>query len=269
MKYAIICSEKDPAAMNIKRSLADSFGFEKLAEKHDGREVYGLGKSAKLYTTGKDSIYCDDIDKEIGADLFIFATRHQASSGVPCFTAHAPGNWGNAEMGGDSRTLGVAPAAYLRHSIRKFVELAKPGFEVVQEATHHGPRISKPCLFVEIGSAQKEWIRKDAADIVAEVIFGLIKENVSSISAAVGVGGPHYCPNFKKIVLNEDIGLGHICPKHALESLDAEMLSQALKSTFPEANAVVLDWKGLGSHKQRLMKLCEALGIESRRTSDY
>ena len=43
-------------------------------------------------------------------------------------------------------------------------------FEVSLETTHHGPVLTKPTLYLEIGSKESEWIRKDASSLWAVVI---------------------------------------------------------------------------------------------------
>ena len=39
------------------------------------------------------------------------------------------------------------------------------GFGVSLEATHHGPYLRAPSLFIEIGSTEAEWERTDAAEV--------------------------------------------------------------------------------------------------------
>ena len=268
MKYAIICPEKDPAAIGVHKALTEEFNFKKTITNYEGGAVYGNG-GAKLYTTGKDSIACDNIDGEIDADIFIFATRHQGAAGVPLFSTHSQGNWGKADFGGKPRELGTAPAAHLKHALRKLEEFNTIGFDVVQEATHHGPSISKPCMFIEVGSTGKEWVRHDAAKIVARAIASLVSDEVENVQSAIGIGGPHHCPNFRKIMLGENISVAHVCAKYALENLDEEMLKQAIERTMPRAGMIILDWKGLGDAKQRIKALAEQSGLEVRRTSEF
>jgi len=83
---------------------------------------------------------------------------------------------------------------------------------------------------------------------------------------AFGVGGLHYCNNFNKVQLRTNIAIGHICPKYMLEKLDSEMILQAMSKTIPKPSFVLLDWKGLGREKQRIVNLLNELGIEYRRT---
>ena len=141
MKVEIIVSKKDAAGMNIAEFLKN----ENL-------------NGASLHFMEEESVFCEDIDNEIDADLFIFATKHQSASGVPSLCVHTPGNWGKADYGGKDKELGIAPASYLKAAFLKLVELSKErelNYEVIQECTHHGPFISKPCMFIEIGSTEK------------------------------------------------------------------------------------------------------------------
>lgn len=66
--------------------------------------------NAKLYLIEKESIYNENIDKEIEAEQFIFATKHQSSQGVHSLSCHSPGNWSIAEAGGENKKLCIASA---------------------------------------------------------------------------------------------------------------------------------------------------------------
>ena len=61
MQTAIIISQKDIAGLNIKNSLLNY--FRKNNEKFEDSEVYELD-NLKMYTTNKDSIHCENIDKK-------------------------------------------------------------------------------------------------------------------------------------------------------------------------------------------------------------
>jgi len=258
MKVAIIVSKKDPAGMNIASFL----------EKDD------LAKyNTKLYYVEKESIYNENIDKEIEADLFIFATKHQSAKGVHSLSCHSPGNWGKAEAGGKDRELCVAPAVLLKEA---FILLNKLGdglhHEITLEVTHHGPYLEKPSIFIEIGSDEDNWKNKESGKIISQVIIDLLSDidniinNKNNYKIAFGIGGLHYPGVFNRRMLETDIAIGHICPKYALESLDKEMILQAISKTVPKAEFVILDWKGLGKDKQRIKGLLEKLEIEYKRS---
>lgn len=271
MRYAVIASKKDPAGMNIAEQLK-KHGTE--AGMFEGNPVYLLniegGNEAKLYTVNKEAIDNEDIDKEIDCDMILFATKHQSKSGIPSLSVHSPGNWSKAEFGGRDRELNVAPALLLKEL---FSELEKNGsgtdFEVVMEATHHGPFVEKPIAFIEIGSTEKEWKREDAGAIIAKTIMNVLQRDLKSHRTAMGIGGMHTCPNFRKIQLGGKIALGHICPKYMLEELDREMMQQALNRTIPLADMVILDWKGLKDQKGRIKSLLDELDVEVKRTKEF
>jgi D-aminoacyl-tRNA deacylase len=254
MKTAIIVSKKDIAGMNVREFL----------EREDLKTL-----DAKLYVIEEDSIHAENLDREIHADLFIFATRHSSKQGIHCLSCHAPGNWGKAEAGGGERRLCIAPAIYLKEI---FLLLNKMNvledFETTLECTHHGPYLEKPCFFVEIGSNEEEWGNKKAGAIVANVIIVFLrklKEGFKGYEIGFGIGGTHYASTFNRKLINKDIALGHICPKYMLKSLDKEMILQAMEKTLPKADFVLLDWKGLGEEKKRIMKLLNDLIIKFKR----
>ena len=83
----------------------------------------------------------------------------------------------------------------------------------------------------------------------------------------IGIGGNHYCANFNKL-LHEDIALSHICPKHNLEHLNITTLKQAIERTKEKVDYIILDWKGLGPHKEKIKELTSNLNIEIKRTKE-
>lgn len=270
MKFAIIVSKKDEAGLNIKERLLELYDFKETGEEFEGNPVFELNESVRLYTCEKDSIYCEDIDKQIDADMFIFATKHESKAKIPSLSVHVQGNWGKAEYGGQDKQVCVAPALYLKKALQTLNKLtAGMEFEIIQECTHHGPFLSKPSMFIEIGSDIEQWQNKEAAKIIANTINILISEPVEQYKTAFGIGGLHHTPNFKKIVLDSDIAIGHVCPKYMLEYLDEDMIKQAIERTEPRAELVILDWKGLKEFKKRISEMLEKMDIKVKRTKDF
>jgi D-tyrosyl-tRNA(Tyr) deacylase len=66
-------------------------------------------------------------------------------------------------------------------------------------------------------------------------------------------------------MLNSDYAVGHICPKHMLGNLDSKLLKQAVEKNGSRFSMVVLDWKGLGAEKARIVSLLDDLGIKYER----
>ncbi|MBI4440676.1 hypothetical protein HY639_00770 [Candidatus Woesearchaeota archaeon] len=266
MQFAIIVSASDPAGQTIKKALC-TLGFAATDECYHSYPVLQW-QGTKLYTVAKESVFFEECDT-VAADFFIFATKHQSKAGVPSLCTHAVGNWGNAELGGAPVQLGVAPAQYLKRAVQLLEEKNTIGYEVFQEATHHGPASKRPLLFIEIGSSDKEYHATDAGRIIAETVIDLLSWKPHTVKTAVGIGGLHHTPSFKKIQLSSDIALGHICPKYNLAHLNRVMLEQALVRTQPKAELVVLDWKGLGEQKERIKGIVAELGVPVLRTQNF
>ena len=250
MRYAIIASEKDIAGMNIR---------ERLTESKTDRI-----KDVSLHTLKEETIYSDNL--ELDADAYIFATRHKAKAGIKTLTVHTPGNWGKAEYGGKDKKLCVSYANLIKAMYLKLKENNDTDYQVSLECTHHGPHIQKPCMFIEIGSTEKEWKDEKAAKIIAKTITEVLSSDIPDHKAAIGLGGMHYCDNFNKVLERTDIAIGHICPKHQLQNMDEDMLKQALEKNQEKTGLALLDWKGMGAEKQRIIQLLEKLNIEYKRT---
>ena len=269
---AIIVSSNDPAGMPIKQQLLTNYGFEESkGETFDSSPVFTLpieDCNAKLFTAAADSIHCENIDKRIDADIFVFATRHYSSAGVPALTTHSVGNWGRAEFGGKDSTICQTVPSLLKLFLQNLAAVAKSGNyngEVVQEATHHGPFLEKPAVFIEVGSTEKEWNDEKLASMVADSLIGGLGDYVDlddNFVPVVALGGLHYARSFRKLMLESEFAVGHVCPKHSLSSLTPELLQQAMAACNPSAKKVVLDWKGLGSEKQRIKELLENSSVE-------
>ena len=271
MDIAIIASLKDPAGINIRNSLIKLFNFEKINEKFDDNDIFQYknqkNQIVNLYLANDDLIFSENIDKKISADIFIFASKHRSKENTPSFAVHAIGNWDKADFGGFEKKLCPSSAILLKNL---FAEMNKAdnknNFELTLEATHHGPYVEKPAVFVEIGSTEKEWNDEANGKIIAKTITNALNCANTDYKIAVGIGGPHYCSNFNKLVLRTDIAVSHICPKHMLERLDEGLIKQAIENTIEKVDFIVLDWKGLGTEKQRIVKMLKDLNLEFKRT---
>lgn len=271
MDIAVIASTKDPAGINIRNNLIELFDFQKTDEKFDNNVVFEFNKipnqSIKLYLTNKDLIFSENIDKEIDADTFIFASKHRSKENTKSFAIHPIGNWDKAEFGGKEKLLCPSSAVLLKNLFIELHNVAKEtNYELTLEATHHGPYVEKPAVFVEIGSTEAEWNDKENGKVIANIIINGLKNENKNYKIAVGIGGPHYCSNFNKVALRTGIAFSHFCPKHHLDKLNESLIKQAISKTSEKVNFVVLDWKGLGLEKQRIVELLKNLNLEFKRT---
>jgi D-aminoacyl-tRNA deacylase len=97
------------------------------------------------------------------------------------------------------------------------------------------------------------------------IIRGLRNEN-TNYKIAIGIGGPHYCSNFNKIALRTDIAFSHFCPKYHLDKLNEDLIRQSIERTKEKVDFILLDWKGLGTEKQRIVELLKNMNLEMGRS---
>ncbi|KAG5532673.1 hypothetical protein RHGRI_027090 [Rhododendron griersonianum] len=152
-----------------------------------------------------------------GVDEIIFLSKHKAVSNRPALTLHP-------------------------------IVLA---YAVTLEATHHGPETNKPAMFVEIGSTEEYWGRKDAANVIALLVWeglglggGTSVGNWSSKKdkekVLLGIGGGHYVPRHMDIILKDGVWVGHLLSGYSLPMEDpthskVEINAQAIGGTWREA----------------------------------
>ena len=292
MNFAIIASKKDIAGMNIVNELkklnstlpicivdeetvySDNLDTERIVLKSNSRGVQELKHTANFSPRVLDK------DKLTDADFIIFASRHQSVKKVKTLTVHAIGNWKKADFGGRDNTACMASALMLKHFFQELNKQAQSAhldkeYQISLEATHHGPFLETPCLFIEVGSSKQEWNDSRACKVVAKTILSSInsvnkiKNNKQKIS--IGIGGPHYCPNFNKIQLDNrnQFAISHIIAEYALP-INKEMIHQAILKTKQKVEYVIIDWKGLGKSEQRQQTLdvLKDFNIKVIRTSE-
>lgn len=279
-KVSIITSKVDPASTNMRENLLKMVVWSAEGT-YKGNLVQTLTDTpaVSLYTVEKHTIYCDGIDLDVEGDILIFVSTHTSKSRIPSFTCHMPGNWGKAELGGRDRTLTRSSPPVLKHALRimlnSFDKDLFPDHDVVQEVTHHGPAVDKPCLFIEIGSDDSQWSVPANGEFQAKNILQLARDiaagNVPDTIPAVGIGGTHTASNFFDIMKDGKYGVGHICPKYSMQDLDEAMLRQALEKNDVPCSTIIVDWKGLGGEKARVKEILlrlEGEGITWIKTSD-
>ena len=178
----------------------------------------------------------------IEVDEVIFLSRHFAASGRPSLTLHVIGVPGElphgerAEHGGIKGDV-MLPNPRFASWYRLMCEAAHrhelvPEFELTIETTHHGPCLSVPTMFIEIGSSESHWNRRDAAEAWADVIGvglgldggdgvgdweSLTPEMRKEAKVMIGIGGGHYAPRHTDVLRKTDCWAGHQLANYALE----------------------------------------------------
>ncbi|OUJ19091.1 D-aminoacyl-tRNA deacylase involved in ethanol tolerance GEK1 [Methanonatronarchaeum thermophilum] len=232
MTIIIYISKEDPASYNIKERLLDKTEWTVEGVFRDG-EVFKNDKY--LMVVGDRHIDQNGLDKElrengIDADCIVFPSRHSSDNGDKLLSIHTPGNLGDeASVGGNPREISCSEPNRIKIALNTLKQLSKKtDYKTSLEATHHGPsNIEIPTLFIEIGSGEDEWRDPVAGEIVAETILNIRDVEKPPING-VSVGGGHYAPEQTRLLLETNIGLGHIMPDYAF---DPEMLELMIKKT--------------------------------------
>jgi len=256
--YLIVASKLDKAGINISTNLSQFGNFN-------------------FYLVDDEIIKTENLDLEKinNYDFIIFASKHQSAKGGKTLSIHAPGNWNKAEFGGKDFAVCKTSAVFQKQLFEKLKNVKEEfnlkNYELTLECTHHGPLINKPCLFVEIGPTETEWKDRKAGFVVAKAISEIIKdfkENPYN-EIAIGIGGPHYCPNFNKIQMDSNVAISHIIPQYTLP-LTEEMVQNAIAGTDEDIDLFLIDWKGLGNAEQRsqAMEVLNKFYIQKKRTSE-
>jgi len=245
-KFLIVASKQDAAGINITTNLSQFVNFMKDYE-------------FKFYLVEGEILHEENLDMEKinKYDFIIFASRHQSEKNMKTLSVHSVGNFTDASYGGKPGKLSSSSAQFMKHMFQTLEKQARESlidkhYEVTLEATHHGPLIDKPCLFIEIGSTENEWKDKRAGFVMAKTIIETIEtfKPLAHREIAAAIGGPHYCPNFNKIQSKSNVAISHVIPQYVFP-LNKEMVTEAIQKTYEPVDFVLLDWKGLGNEESR------------------
>ena len=67
-------------------------------------------------------------------------------------------------------------------------------------------------------------------------------------------------------MLNSNLAVGHICAKYNLENLDENLIKDTIEKIIPKPKFVLLDWKGLGKEKQRILDILNRSNLDYKRS---
>lgn len=251
----LVAYEKDPAGYNMAKYLV------RQMQKDD--DTY-KGKHFDLTIIQSPAISADWLEQKYRYDGFVFLSKHAAQSGELALTCHSTGNFADAQFGGNPHQVAVPhphlQKAYLQNLWKHRNKYDK--FQITIEATHHGPTaLSKPTLFIEIGTTEKEWNDESLCSSVAQIVSDTMSEPRKEWPVAICFGGTHYPEKFTKELIEGKHALGTVVPKHALEFLDERLFGHILEQN-KKATAALVDWGGLGPHKQKVLDLLKTTDLE-------
>ena len=293
MVTLLLASSEDPASMNLYHTILDTSVWNKGTEMaHGVVHEHFSSKVHMLLINDIHHIFADDIDitheeiKNVQVDEVLVLSKHASKSEIPALAIHFVGLPGQQPLGEKGHYGGykghvVPPSPRLGTLFRTLCNISSEKgldseFDVTIESTHHGPSLTKPTAYLEIGSTHSQWIRKDAAYVWALTIvrcLGLDGEKPLGVwegtgSVMLGLGGGHYAPRHQSIISQTEIWVGHILANYSIifdfkekntgisdqwkEAIDASL--KATRISFPGGDIFVhLDRKSFKGRQRNMI----------------
>ncbi len=236
----LLTSLEDVASMNIRDRLLEEAEWEVVGEFRGG--LVRRHDDLLLMEREGTHLYMESVDEEIGTfireelgeelwpqgpfplDLLVFLSRHRSEKDVRSLTVHPPGNFISADYGGMAGKLPPSAPFEMTQALKTLYKEKKAlGLkdQTTYEVTHHGPQVSSPCFFIEIGSNETRWGVEELARPIART---LISDDLGGprrdLPVAIGVGGGHYGPRFTDRAMRNKFAFGHMVPDYILRSSD-------------------------------------------------
>ncbi len=271
----LVSSNKDPASLNIAKQILQHYPFQKTQKIFQENPVYNANINKKpitFITLNEKEVNAQNLPASFpNAKLIVFISRHSSQSETPTLTVHTPGNFAEAELGGLPRKLSVSAGTAMRDALKSLKHYQQDlclDYEVSFEATHHGPSLKVPTMFVELGSSPPQWNDSKAASAVAHAAISAIEnfEPKPAEKAVIGIGGTHYNKKFTQMALDGEAVFGHIIPKYAVANMDLPMLKQCVERSLEQVSEALLDWRGIKSEeKPGLISALDKAGLAYRK----
>jgi len=251
----LVAYRDDPAGYNMAKFLSQEM-------KKEG-EIY-RGNYYDLLIIPTPAISADWLEEKYDYDGFIFLSKHAAESGVLALTCHSTGNFSEAKFGGNERQIAI-PHPYIQKTYLQTLWKNKSNFsdfQITIEATHHGPTaLSKPTIFIEIGTTEKQWTDVKLCNSVAIMVNEVMSGHIKASPTAICFGGTHYPDKFTNELLEGNYSLGTVVPKHALDNLDESLFLEILGKN-KMATVALLDWGGMGPNKRKIIDFLKQTKLE-------
>jgi D-aminoacyl-tRNA deacylase len=267
--YVLIASNQDLAGMTITNYLLNSAEFASEG-KRDAGESYRSQRhnNVQLYISSGSLLNLENLDDLYPhAGVFIFVSKHRSNSRIPTLTCHCTGNFAaDNPYGGRPREIAISYPSLQKEYLKAITAARQkvPQYDITIEATHHGPTsLNKPVLFVEVGSSEKQWTDNNAAAVICDILLEMLDNDIDCCDkVGIALGGTHYPIKFNKLLLESKFGLAAVASKHNLKAVDEEILNQMVEKSVEKVTHVILDSKGLGSQRDRIMKIAKMTRLE-------
>lgn len=267
--YVLVASDQDLAGMTMTDYLLSSAEFAREG-KRDAGESYRSPRhhNVQIYISTGSLLNLENLgDLYPHAGVFIFLSKHKSDSRIPTLTCHCTGNFdADNAYGGRPREIAISYPSLQKGYLKAITAAGQkvPQYDIIIEATHHGPTsLNKPVLFVELGSSEKQWADNNAAAAICDALLEMLDNGIDCCDkVGIALGGTHYPIKFNKLLLESKFGLAAVASKHNLAAVDEEILNQMVEKSVEKVTHVVLDSKGLGSQRDRIMKIAEKTRLE-------
>ncbi|DAC10964.1 MAG TPA: hypothetical protein D7H77_05385, partial [Candidatus Poseidoniales archaeon] len=240
MGTLLLSSTKDTASMNILSEVLKIEGWGEEQDFPHGLVTIHEEFEVQILLIDNLHILADGIDKEhrertgFPVDEVLVLSKHASASEVPALTLHAIGVPGETPHGERARSGGfkgkaVPPSTRFGDMFRTMRRIAIEAsldeeYDITLEATHHGPLLDSPTLYLEIGSDEERWADSRAARVWAQTIsicLGMSedaqqREWQGEGDVMIGLGGGHYAPRHKAIISETEVWVGHILANYAI-----------------------------------------------------
>jgi D-aminoacyl-tRNA deacylase len=258
----IISSEADTASINLRDRLLEMSEWKEDGEM-DNKTIWKLvndygefcKKGTRLITIEELHIFAEEIDKKwmnqtnLEIENIVFLSRHKAASGRPSLTVHPIGNWGAADYGGKKGEISLASPEWMTGLLLNIRKNRTSGYDVCFEATHHGPLLETPTMFLEIGSSESEWEKKEPAEALIKSLLEL--EPATGVNV-VGIGGGHYTPRFTEAAFSHEVCFGHMVANYGVSVLNPDIVIKAISRS--KAEGIYFHRKGMKKTEYRKWK---------------
>ncbi len=280
MSTLLVVSRSDTASMSLGHAICSSSDFDQK-DSSLGDLIEFRSMDAFMITIDKIHLNSDFIgsllEEEINHkfDDVIVLSRHYSESGRPAMTVHPIGVVTGVKLGEIGLSGGlfgtlVPPNPKMSWFLSEINRVGRvdprlENFDLTIEATHHGPVMSLPTMYLEIGSTELQWSDPYLANIWSD----LITKSLSSCFIdekrrwILGIGGGHYAPRHRDIVIRSGEIIGHILPGYSLPKIDDDLqkekfeivLESAIQSMIasrPEADIIAhFDRKSMKSWQRK------------------
>ncbi|MCI4335168.1 MAG: D-aminoacyl-tRNA deacylase [Thermoplasmata archaeon] len=235
MRIVFLLSEADPVA----RGVGERWGALPASDlRVDGAPLRELAPGRFVLRRPGQHIHDAGLEGALVAGLrglrptVIFPSIHWSETGPLCFTVHPLGNpTPQADAGGIAERLVPTDPPLMTAVLRAEHALGQRfGVTATFEATHHGPWLSFPSFFAEIGGgAASGRPEPDQVAGLADLLREILPESGEHV--AVGVGGGHYAPHFTQLALERRWAFGHLLSRHVYSEMRPELAAEAARLT--------------------------------------